>query len=515
VRYAPLVFAAFALCLLLGFPLSDTDIWWHLAAGREMVSTGTWLWEDPFCSSSLGSPWIDLHWGFQLLLLAVHALSGNIGLWVLRILLVVATVAIALRGRLAWETASLACLIVFVSRTFLDLRPLLPTMICLGLLWSLLEAPRTRWNLSWILLLQVVMVNLQGLFLLGPLVALAHAAGRFLEEGRKPALRDAWIPVALLAASLVNPWGTGAFELATRVAERIVPVAENPYSWQISENLPLLDWLRESPLRLLGLSWWALGIAWLWRSGPGAAGRALLLGGMAILALMAVRNLPLLALASFLCVRPRPAATRWIGFAATAAMLALSTTTALSDRRWDLPGGVVSPLQSPPERMRQILSQRPTPVFHELRVGGWLTWSVPRDRLCWADTRLVLHDGAFLESLLETLDHPERFEAWSLRHGFSHALLPVSIWPRNRPLVAHLLRSEQWRVEDTDGSWILFSRTQAPIVASGKADQDKPDPMDPAVVEGRIRERFGANPLLEELVRREWLRVLAEAGGSP
>lgn len=509
-RYAPLVFAAFALCLVLGFPLSDTDIWWHLAAGREMVSAGTWLRVDPFCSSSLGSPWIDLHWGFQLLLLAVHALSGNDGLWVLRILLVVATVAIALRSRFGWESASLACLAVFVSRTFLDLRPLLATMICLGLLWSLLEARRSRWNLCGILLLQVVMVNLQGLFLLGPLVALAHAAGRFLEAGRRPALRDAWIPAAMLAASLVNPWGPGAFELATRVAGRIVPVAENPYSWQISENLPLLDWIRESPLRLLGLSWWVLGIAWLWRPGPGAAGRALLLAGMAILALMAVRNLPLFALASLLSVRPRTASNRWPGFAAAAAILALAATAAIADRRWDLPGELASPLQSPPERMRRILSSRPAPVFHELRVGGWLTWNLPRDRLCWADTRLVLHDGAFLDSLLATLDHPERFEAWSLRLGFSYALLPVSIWPRNRPLVAHLLRSRQWRVEDTDGSWILFARADAPPDSSGP-----PDPMDPAVVEGRIRERFGANPRLEELVRREWLGVLAETGGSP
>lgn len=506
-RNAPLVFAALSLCLLLGFPLSDTDIWWHLAAGREMVSSGSWLREDPFCSSSLGSPWTDLHWGFQLLLLGVHALSGNVGLWALRIVLVVATVALALRGRISWESAALACLAVFVARTFLDLRPLLPTLVCLGLLWSLLEAPRTRWNLCWILLLQVAMVNLQGLFLLGPLVALAHAAGRFLEEGRKPALRDAWIPAALLAASLVNPWGAGAFELATRVAERIVPVAGNPYSWQISENLPLLDWIREHPPRALGFSWWALGVAWLWRSGPGSTGRALLLGGMAILSLMAVRNLPLLALASCLCVRPRELPIRWIGPAAATAILALAATTAISDRRWDLPGGVVSPLQEPPERMRQILSESPAGLFHELRVGGWLSWNLPGDRLCWADTRLVLHDGAFLESLLETLDHPERFEAWSQQRGFSYALLPVSIWPRNRPLVAHLLRSQRWRVEDTDGSWILFARVDIPPDASGT-----PDPMDPAVVEGRIRERYGSNPRLEDLVRREWSGTLAEAG---
>lgn len=514
-RHAPHVFAIFAVCLLLGFPLSDTDLWWHLAAGREMVAAGSWLRQDPFCSSSLAVPWTDLHWGFQILVHSVHAVFAEFGLMALRILLVSATVSIALRTRFSWESAGFAGLVVFASRTFLDLRPLLPTLACIALLWTLLEARRSRWNLLAIVSVQVVLVNIQGLFLLGPLVCFAHATGKLLEGDRKPALLDAGLACAMLAASMVNPWGSGAFELATRVAGRILPVHGNPYSWEISENLPLVGWLRESPLRALSLAWWAVGLAWLWRPGRGAAGRGILLGGMAILAAMAVRNLPLLAVASLLCVRPRPLAGRWPRFASAAAILILAATTAMADRRWNLPGGSVSPLQSPPESTRRILSSRPAPVFHELRLGGWLSWNLPRPGLCWADTRLVLHDETFLRSLLGTLDHPERFDAWSRERGFAYALLPVSSWPRNRPLVVHLLRSSDWKVLDTDGSWILFARTRPLDGSTAPGGIGTNRPTDPVLVEGRIHERFGANPRLAAFVRRQWRGVIADAGRSP
>src|SRR5687768_10834003 len=47
-------------------PVSDGDLWWHLAAGREMIATRSFLRVDPFTLSAAGRPWPDLHWLFQL-----------------------------------------------------------------------------------------------------------------------------------------------------------------------------------------------------------------------------------------------------------------------------------------------------------------------------------------------------------------------------------------------------------------------------------------------------------------
>src|SRR5688500_20323895 len=61
-------------------PVSDGDIFWHLAAGRELVRGKAWLRTDPFTSSAAGRPWIDVHWLFQLGVFAIHQVAGLRGL---------------------------------------------------------------------------------------------------------------------------------------------------------------------------------------------------------------------------------------------------------------------------------------------------------------------------------------------------------------------------------------------------------------------------------------------------
>src|SRR4051812_50203955 len=68
-----LVLGAFVVSLT---PVADGDIFWHLAAGREMVRRHAWLRADPFTISATGRAWVDVHWLFQLGAYAVHRLAG-------------------------------------------------------------------------------------------------------------------------------------------------------------------------------------------------------------------------------------------------------------------------------------------------------------------------------------------------------------------------------------------------------------------------------------------------------
>ena len=55
-----------ALTFVLGcFLDKDTDIWWHLRAGREILGGGGIPRTDSYLFSATGAEWIDLHWGFQ------------------------------------------------------------------------------------------------------------------------------------------------------------------------------------------------------------------------------------------------------------------------------------------------------------------------------------------------------------------------------------------------------------------------------------------------------------------
>jgi len=86
--FAPLRAQSFPAAVLLGLgaastglaPAADGDIWWHLAAGREMVEKGGLLFTDPFSVSASGRPWVDVHWLFQLAVYAVHQALGLTGL---------------------------------------------------------------------------------------------------------------------------------------------------------------------------------------------------------------------------------------------------------------------------------------------------------------------------------------------------------------------------------------------------------------------------------------------------
>ena len=76
-----LLAAFLALTFLLGmFPLKDTDFWWHLKTGDLIRQTGRVPTVDPFIYSVQGQPWIDLHWGFQVLLSWGYALGGIVAL---------------------------------------------------------------------------------------------------------------------------------------------------------------------------------------------------------------------------------------------------------------------------------------------------------------------------------------------------------------------------------------------------------------------------------------------------
>ena len=68
-----LILATFLLCI---FPLTDTDFWWHLRTGQLIWQRGEVPRTDWYLFTDSDRPWIDLHWGFQLLVAGLYSLGG-------------------------------------------------------------------------------------------------------------------------------------------------------------------------------------------------------------------------------------------------------------------------------------------------------------------------------------------------------------------------------------------------------------------------------------------------------
>src|SRR5205085_302102 len=69
------------LTFLLGlFPLKDTDFWWHLRTGDLIRQTWRPPVTDWYTFGAADHFWVDLHWGFEVLLSWGYQLGGVVGL---------------------------------------------------------------------------------------------------------------------------------------------------------------------------------------------------------------------------------------------------------------------------------------------------------------------------------------------------------------------------------------------------------------------------------------------------
>ncbi len=226
-----LVAAFLALTFLLGvFPLKDTDFWWHLRTGDLIRQTGQVPRTDIYTFTlPPGSPWIDLHWGFQVALSWGYAHGGVVGLNLAKCAITCAAMLLLVTARrrdwpvwamlLAW----LPALLVLSGRMYV--RPETLSLLFLACYLAILF----RWDRSpWLALalpvVQVVWVNVQGLFVLGPIVLSFALLDAALRPGSFAPGRRRWWRIVGLAtlltglACLVNPYGlTGAlYPLAAR-----------------------------------------------------------------------------------------------------------------------------------------------------------------------------------------------------------------------------------------------------------------------------------------------------------
>jgi hypothetical protein len=168
----PLLLLAGAL-LYLSFcytEMAGSDMWWHLAAGRELLQTGTLWMVDDWSFSHHGEDWLNHEWLADIIYFAWVSGFGVHSIVYWKWLVVVATFCL-LQVALYRETGNAiaaflaAALAVAIAAPFIDVRPHLYTLLlyCL-LVYLLLGREPRRMALAALFLLWV---NLHGGFFFG------------------------------------------------------------------------------------------------------------------------------------------------------------------------------------------------------------------------------------------------------------------------------------------------------------------------------------------------------------
>ena len=509
-------------------PVADGDVFWHMAAAREMLRRGAFLYADPFSISADARPWLDVHWLFQLAVYGLHELGGLAALVLVKCVCIGLAALCSFRALGRTQRALFVPLCVgalFFARHLLLVRPVIVTLLFLSFFFFRLETFRRAANarpLLWQLpLAQVVWSNCQGLFALGPALVVAYAAGAawaalrgrgapFVPESLvgTPAARLRGLLLALLgcvAGSFATPYGARALALPIKLLLRLTPRADNPYQ-NVAENLPPFMVERFSPEQFWHFQWFLglLALTFVLSRGRLALSHLVLTAGFAGLALLSNRNVLLLywiatpIAAIQLAPGVRLARRRWarhpvlrgparrLPYVVVSGLLFAAGTAAARETSLSRP----SPFHVPVDAVQVIsqLSGRGT-VFCADHQGGYVIWKLYPRFKPYIDTRLVLRTEDQYREYLELAEHPERFDAFQARHAFEYVILPVAYPDRYLRLIAHLHGSPEWVLIYTDGSDVVFARGE-------RAPVDLHDSLTTDHLLQRMRERYAADQRL-------------------
>jgi len=437
--------------------MQSQDYWWHLRSGQLVAESGAVPKVDPYTYTVAGSRWIDIHWLFQLGLWEVYRLGGHEGVALAKIASVLALVGLLVpigwRRDRAWLSALALTLMLAVSWERFMPRPELPSFLLLAALLRLFDRFE-RTGDAWIYAvvpLQLLWVNVHGLFAVGVAVCAVHLAGELLLPAGQPGTPPRWPRIRRLAAvttlaaftAMLNPNGVeGALYPIAQLGMLGDPASRDFAIVELEPTLSAFEGLQLGLFGLLAmLSAAAIGLNWR-KVRPSDL---LLWVALFYLALAALRNASLFCIAAApLLVRNgnavldqlRPSLrTSMVCSGAVAVAMALLTVDAargafpLRIGMVRTPGIGVDEIFHPVGAVEWIERHRPAgPIAHTMRDGGYLIWNLYPDYLAMSDGRLeVFGAERFRELQFDTvegfveLDARYRFGVVIARHDVAGA----------------------------------------------------------------------------------------------
>lgn len=498
------------------FAVRNSDFWLHLASGRLLAEGRYQFGVDPFAFTTENQYWANHAWLFDLSVFLTYTRFGSAVLVVLKALLLSLLAFLLLRVRradsgLAWPAAC-TLLAVLAMSPRLVLHSTCLSYVLFGLtLWLLWRprqpaasfGPQLR-HYAPVLLLFILWVNVDGWYLLGPLLAGLFWLGDWIAlprtSGEPPQRTPGWLWLAGFAVCLVNPHHLHAFTLpvdlmplpeALRHDLRFEPMRASLWQMSLYYNpLTGINWANGAYLVLLVGG----GLAFLLNARRLAGWRLLVWLTFAGLSVWLPRTIPFFAVVAapitalnlqdaFASVPEARTRVRRILVGAAYFSLTLSGL-ALSFLAWpgwlqgfqDIGRHVDWTVQADPSLQRVAerlhlwhrqgkLDKGRGFLFHP-SVVHYCAWFCPEEK-GFLDHRLQLyHDVAGeYERICQALhpgigrkDHQPVDDWRSLlrRHGITHLILYDTSLARLAPALEQLAVSDQvWRLLDIDGQALI------------------------------------------------------------
>lgn len=481
----PLIVVAICVALFAVFPLTDTDIWWHLACAREWVTTWTPVRE----------PVVNVHAYFQQVVAFVYALGGAPLLVAFKAVswsLVFVLFVRPFKASVDPPSVGVAFLAVlaFIFRYQFEMRPVVFSLLFLGLYWNVipkllkyvgegfLKDKTIALILVAVLVVQWVWCKCQGLYILGPLFVGLCVADFFVQYGERISFKKKCGAILFVFTLFLMPFlhqeGLALFCYPFGLLDRLVGLTPSAAAFAsgIAENRSPFTLLlaHENTFSSLLMILTALGsLAYAVKQLLLKRNRLFVLHGSllvtSILALVAERNFVLLLPVFFATVvslrvdvwnrfwKSRRVLGLTVGICVCVSLMGLwckslkaFDASMVSVQR--VPVGAAAWMASHPHGGR---------LFNDDRAGGYLSFVNPRESV-YVDGRFMLKTSLFFERYMHYAEEPAAFlhDADSL--GIDRAVLPLRYYAHWEALIKALNASSEWRAEYVDSLYVVFNK---------------------------------------------------------
>ena len=443
----------------------DTDTWWHVRIGQQIVATHSIPFSDSFSFTKVGAPWIDQSWLAQIVLYGVYAAFGSVGLALFTAVL--ATVGMAFvfatcRGSV-YMRGFVAILSAATAAVFWSARPQMFSFtfsaITLYLIYRYVRQPDSTGRRElWLLVpLLALWVNLHSGFAIAFIFLGAALAGTLINRpARRPttSVRPLLLVTLIgIAALLINPYtvqmlaypfqtaGIGALQQSIR--EWASPNFHERETWPFL--LLLFGLLAAAGFSRRGWDWVDLALV--------VASAVLALVWQRNFAVFAVAVAPALCdhldtiLANLHIALPESAAPtgsrRGVNLSILAGLIlvaafklsvALNPTTIAEAQRAYLPVEAATYLQT---------AAPAGPLFNSYNWGGYLMFAAPRYPV-FIDGRTDLYGSAFFDQWQQAINGigwQALFSQWGIR---------LAVIERDSVLAAALRTDPAWAETHSD-----------------------------------------------------------------
>jgi len=461
---------------------ADTDMWWHLGAGRAIVTTGRIPYADEFSFTVQGKSWTDVYWLAQVGMYQARALGGDAMLAALTAMLVVVAFAFVypqMEGS-PFLRAFVIVLAATASSVIWSPRPQMLSFALLGATSYVVYLLKWRQvNRLWALIpLFALWANTHGGYALGLMLIGSVVMGETLNRltGRADAPEVmAWKEIGLLLgagvlcglALLVNPYTFGTWTLPFRTVgiktlQGFIQEWASPDFHNLYEQ-PVL-WLLFALLAAAGFSgrrwdWSDLMVVAVFGYSAFLARRNIAPLALVVAPILTRQAQPVVAslvarikLPAFVSEDAPPALSRaldWLILVLVILAVLIKCGVALSPQTIDKAQQQTAPVRAV-EWLRQ--NRLTGPMYNSYNWGGYLLWALPEEPV-FVDGRTDLYDDEFLREYIKVMFiRPDWQEALD-KHGVQFVLTE-----RDSFLATILATQTDWRLVYSDDQAVIYAR---------------------------------------------------------